>query len=118
MSRAKGTNPFESTKACLTFEERPPTPEHIRKFRRSALMEPGKSNSRFDDVERLGLKDKSFGAASDTSDINASTLINLPKTTFVQDIKTGKMEQIYHSVKREPLGKSYNRQYALPEKCG
>lgn len=27
---------------CLTFEERPDTPPHLRKFRRSTNLEPGK----------------------------------------------------------------------------
>lgn len=108
---------MESTKACLTFEERPITPPEIRKFRRSAAMEPGKSHSRFDDATALGLKDKIFGAQSEAAIANAASLINLPKTTLVEDIKTGKAEQIYYSVKREPLGHSINRNYKLPEKC-
>ena len=116
-SRAKNGNPFESTKACLTFEERPPTPPEIRKFRRSAAMEPGKSHSRFDDSTTLGLKDKVFGAKSETGVANASELINLPKTSWVQEVKIGKLEQVYHTLKREPLGKSYSRDYKLPEKC-
>ena len=110
-------NPFESTRACLNFEERPITPPDIRKFRRSAAMEPGKSHSRFDDAAELGLKDKIFGMQSEAAVANASTLINLPKTTLVADIKTGKAEQIYNTVKREPLGKPYSRNYQLPEKC-
>jgi EF-hand domain-containing family member B len=80
-------------------------------------MEPGKSHSRFDDAATLGLKDKIFGAQSEAAVANAASLINLPKTTLVQDIKMGKAEQIYYSVKREPLGRSVNRNYNLPEKC-
>jgi len=116
--KATRGNGMESTKACLTFEERPNTPPEIRKFRRSAAMEPGKSHSRFDDAANLGLKDKIFGAQSEAAVANAASLINLPKTTLVEDIKNNKAEQIYYSVRREPLGHSINRNYNLPEKCG
>lgn len=108
-------NPLESTKACLNFEERASTPPEIRKFRRSAAMEPGKSHHRFDDANTLDLKNKIFGIQSETAIANAATLINLPKTTLVQNIKTDKAEQIYNSYKKEPLGKPYSRNYELPE---
>ena len=64
------------------------------------------------------MKDKIFGTGSDKSDVTAATLINLPKTTMVQDINMGKSEQIYKTVQREPLGKPYSRNYVLPEECG
>lgn len=115
MSSKKQINPFESTKACLTFDDRPSTPPEIRKFRRSAAMEPGKSHHRFDDKITLKLNEKVFGIHSETSASNAAALINLPKSTLVQDIKTGKAEQIYQSNKKEPLGKPYTRHYELPE---
>lgn len=111
-------NPFESTKACLTFDERPITPPEIRKFRRSAQMEPGKRSSRFDDAKELGLHDRVFGEASEGSDVTAAALINLPKTTMLQDINRAKTERIYQSVQREPLGKSFTRNYNMPEQCG
>lgn len=117
MAGRRNPNPLESTKACLTFEERPITPPDIRKFRRSAAMEPGKSHNRFNDAETLGLKDKIFGAQSEAATISAARLIHLPKTTMVEDIKNGKSEMIYNSVKREPLGKSYSRNYDLPDHC-
>jgi len=110
----------ENVSACMTHQERPRTPEEIRKFRRSANLEPGKRfqhPSTKGDIETLRLEARTYGVTSKSSETTTHALLNqnigvgtVGKLNFV------KAEKIYHTTTREPLGKTYSRGNALPEK--
>jgi hypothetical protein len=110
----------ENAVACMTYQERPRTPEEIRKFRRSANLEPGKRfqhPSTKADMDALRLEARTFGVTSKSSETTTSALLNqnvgvgtVGKLDFV------KSEKIYHTTNREPLGATYKRGNPLPEK--
>jgi hypothetical protein len=110
----------ENAVACMTFQERPRTPEDIRKFRRSANLEPGKRYqhpSTKADMLTLQLEARTFGVTSKSSETTTHALLNqnigvgtVGKLDFV------KSEKIYQTTNREPLGKTYSRGNPLPEK--
>jgi hypothetical protein len=109
-----------STSDCLVFGERPGTPEEIRKYRRSANLEPGK---RFQnpktavDLETLQLEQKTFGVSSKRAEVTAATLLNqTPPNGTVGKLNFAKAENIYYTTKREPLGRVYSRHHQLPQK--
>lgn len=104
---------------CMMFDERPGTPEEIKKYRRSANLEPGK---RFQnpktviDLENLQLEQKTFGISSKTSESNAANLLKQMPSSTVEKLNQIKAENIYFTTKREPLGKVYTRHHQLPQK--
>jgi EF-hand domain-containing family member B len=104
---------------CMVFDERPSTPEEIRKYRRSANLEPGK---RFQnpktvmDLQTLQLEQKTFGISSKTSESNAAALLKQVPAGTVEKLNFIKSENIYFTTKREPLGKVYSRHHQLPQK--
>lgn len=108
----------ENTKTCLTFEDRPSTPEKIAKYRKSYFAEPGKRivhSGMIDDLKKVDPYQK-FG-------------VNLVQSDHVQDVTPQfrpsdhtlltleKKEAVYASTKREPLGKGYVRGHVLPKTC-
>jgi hypothetical protein len=110
----------ENAVACMTYQERPRTPEEIRKYRRSANLEPGKRYQHpatMGDMDSLRLEARTFGVTSKSSETTTSALLN-------QNVGVGtvgkldyiKAERIYHTTNREPLGKTYKRGNPLPEK--
>lgn len=107
------------TRECLSFDERPSTPPHLRKFRRSAYLEPGQ---RFthpgikDDMPKLHLEEKIFGITNQMSRESAADLIHQPKLSDLQRMNLLKSEKIYKHTQREPLGHSPDRKVALPHK--
>ncbi|RYH27211.1 hypothetical protein EON65_13800 [archaeon] len=109
----------ESVRLCLNFEERPSTPPELRKFRRSAYLDPGK---RFqhpgvaDDYPQMRLEEKIFGMADKPSRDGAADLISHPKKTDLQRMQLLKSEKIYKHTQREPLGHSPDRKMTLPLK--
>lgn len=113
------TTSSDRARQCLSFDERPETPPEIRKFRRSKNLEPGR---RFihpglaDDMERLDLPNKVFGNKSDPIRYTAANLINATPQNVVERLNTVKAENTYYTLKREPLGGSYRRDYELPDK--
>ncbi|KAJ8610683.1 hypothetical protein CTAYLR_005666 [Chrysophaeum taylorii] len=86
----------ETTSVCLRLEERPPTPPHVRRWRKSQFREPGKRvvhpGSQLDRIEA-----RLFGRVKVASD-------------HVEDVwghrSDERGEEIYASRKREPLGRS------------
>ena len=110
----------DNAQTCMTHMERPRTPEEIRKFRRSANLEPGKRfqhPSTMGDIEALRLEERTFGVTSKSSETTTAALLNqnvgvgtVGKLDFV------KSERLYHTTQREPLGRSYKRGNPLPEK--
>lgn len=105
---------------CMTFRERPPTPEDVRKFRRSANLEPGKrfQNPRtVADIDSLQLEKRTYGVTSKSSEATTAELLKKdshPDT--VGKLNMVKAENIYFTGQREPLGKTYSRKHQLPQK--
>jgi hypothetical protein len=105
---------------CMTFRERPRTPEDIRKFRRSANLEPGKrfqNPSAVADIENLKLEKRTYGVTSKSSEATTGELLSQNKyPNTVSKLNMMKAENIYHTNQREPLGQTYQRKHQLPEK--
>ena len=105
---------------CMTFRERPPTPEDIKKFRRSANLEPGKrfQNPRtVADIENLRLEHRTYGVTSRSSEATTSELLSQNRyPNVVAKLNMAKAENIYHTGQREPLGKTYSRKHQIPSK--
>jgi hypothetical protein len=83
---------------CLSFGERPGTPPEIRKYRRSAYLEPGKRfqhHGIVDDIEKMDLGNKNYGAASDKGNTTAADLINHKKLTELERMNLIKAEKVY-----------------------
>mmetsp|Transcript_20789 Transcript_20789/g.33386 ORF Transcript_20789/g.33386 Transcript_20789/m.33386 type:complete len:444 (-) Transcript_20789:316-1647(-) len=115
--------PNESTANCLRDEERPETPPHIRRFRKTNYSEPGSRvvhPGAQDDVKALndgrifGVRDTA--AESDhIQDVWGQPGAN----SEYASLKKQMAEQIYQTTKREPLGKVYSRPgHQLPERFG
>lgn len=109
-----------SAQDCMSFEERPRTPEDIRKFRRSANLEPGKrfqNPKTATDIQTLQLEQKTFGITSKSSEANACDLLKqVQPSGIVGKLNFIKAENVYYTTKREPLGKVFTRQHQLPQK--
>lgn len=96
--------------------ERSSTPEHIKKFRKSTTGQPGVRvvhPGMREDAENID-RNRAFGKIVTASDpvgsvIKANNLNGLADK--FNDIKESK----YASQLREPLGKSYSRDYYMPE---
>mmetsp|Transcript_17367 Transcript_17367/g.66146 ORF Transcript_17367/g.66146 Transcript_17367/m.66146 type:complete len:423 (-) Transcript_17367:66-1334(-) len=110
----------ECTAACLTFRERPGTPESQAKWRQSTFNEAGKRVLHpgiFDDVRSMGLDQRIFGARLVESSDHVTDVMHHPgEASDTARIKLQRAEEIYRGQKREPLGKSYSRGHRLPEK--
>jgi hypothetical protein len=112
-------NEPSSTKECLIFEEIPSSPANVRKFRRSAYLEPGKRYQHpglTDDYPKLHLEDKIFGITDKSSRDGAADLLHQPKMTELQRISNLKAEKVYKHTLREPLGRIPDRKFQLPSK--
>lgn len=110
------TRDGESTAMCLTFETRPPTPEDVRRFRKSYFAEPGARIAHaglINDLKRVDPSTK-FGVTTTGSQHVADVLFTGSPTTDFQRINQQRLEANYSSHKREPLGKSYSRGHVLP----
>lgn len=109
-----------STLECMIFNERPLTPENIKKYRKSSNLEPGK---RFQnpktviDNDILKLENRTFGVTSKTSEASTAELLKqTPNNGIVGKLNFIKSENIYYTNKREPLGQVYSRHHQLPQK--
>ena len=93
---------------CLIFEKRPGTPEEIRRFRKSANLQPGK---RFlhpglqVDYKTMDLGSRTFGKTSDEP-TSAGDLLSHNKFSEYEKLKTLKAEKSYKQMAKEPLGMS------------
>lgn len=102
----------ESSTDCLKFQERPTTPEHIRKWRTSqrapgeVSIHPGLSDFKPD-------KQRIYGNITKDSDHVSDVFPHGPQTEMGQYMQ-GRAEAIYRQRAKEPLGKSMPRGTALP----
>ncbi|KAF4324143.1 hypothetical protein BBO99_00001803 [Phytophthora kernoviae] len=105
----------DTTGLCLTFGQRPGTPEEIRRYRKSYFSEPGARIAHpglVDDLKRIDPMTK-FGIVTTGSEHVPEMLVSGPATEY-QRINLAKLETNYASHKREPLGKTYSRGHVLP----
>jgi len=123
LPRAAGTGQTlatEGTASCMKFGERPVTPPHMRKWRKSTYAEPGQR------VVHPGILDD-FTDGISTSVVFGG--VSVKDSDHVEDIwctpgmdseyseaKYSQKESVYKSIKTQPLGKSYVRGHPLPER--
>lgn len=95
--------------------QRPPTPERMKRYRKSYQRQPGRH------FITPGLVDQQipanhfrYGVRLNKGDKVQETLEQLPMTEL-QNFANDEAESMYHSHIREPLGKSYNRGHILPD---
>lgn len=106
----------DSAASCLAIETRPPTPEDVRRYRKSYFSEPGARIAHpglINDLKEIDPLTK-FGVVTTGSQHVGDVIAYGSATTEFQRIAQAKSEATYASRKREPLGKSLARGYALP----
>jgi hypothetical protein len=111
----------DSTRQCLNFEERPITPPHVKKYRRSTYLEPGKRfmhHGIVEDVNNLHLDTKIFGVTDSKFRDGAADLIRPNPLTETARLNILKAEKVYKRTNREPLGHSPERNIHIPNKFG
>lgn len=109
----------QTAKGCMTFEKRAETPPEIRRYRRSANLEPGKrfQHPKLSNEDLSQLEHMTFGVNTRSSGVSAADLIaHGGKSSLMQSLNMKKAEGIYYTNKREPLGQTFQRHYHLPEK--
>ena len=104
----------EKTVKQVDFNARPPTPQEIKKYRRSVIMEPGTI------VKHFGLADDPVPIAPPygVKTVSSLTVGEVMRTKEKSEMKEWAKEQaenIYDSSKREPLGRSMLRGHKLPD---
>ncbi|ETM99761.1 hypothetical protein PPTG_18511 [Phytophthora nicotianae INRA-310] len=105
----------DTTALCLTFPQRPRTPEEVGRYRKSFFSEPGARIAHpglINDLKRVDPMTK-FGVVTTGSEHVPEMLVSGPATEY-QRINLDKLESNYASHKREPLGKSFSRGHKLP----
>ncbi|ETV98019.1 hypothetical protein H310_09320 [Aphanomyces invadans] len=103
-------SPNDTSAACLNFAARPGTPESVRKFRKSYFAEPGTRivhPGLINDVKHIDATRK-FGITSKNSDHVGDVMPSKMPTEHAL-ITQQKLEALYLSSKREPLGTTYSR---------
>ncbi|EQC36045.1 hypothetical protein SDRG_06782 [Saprolegnia diclina VS20] len=108
--RKQTPNANESTAHCLSFEARPTTPESVRKYRKSYFAEPGTRivhSGLVDDMKAHDMNKKYGVTTKDSDHVTDVMPPRLPSDHAL--ITQAKLEAVYQSTKREPLGKSYTR---------
>jgi hypothetical protein len=102
-----------TTQDCLLQARPPPTPDHMKKWRKSAQLEPGRTvvhPGRHDCPPPEGVR---FGRINDYSD-SAEELLKSGKLSQFHNVVQEHLEKNYLSSKREPLGVSMKRGHVLP----
>ena len=98
-----------------TAAERPSTPPHLQKYRKSVQGQPGIRQVHFglhDDVPEVDYQ-YNFGKKTNYGD-PLETVIKAQNLNGLADKFNDIREQQYASSIREPLGKSYSRGYQWP----
>jgi hypothetical protein len=104
----------DTAKSCMTVRPSAEVPHEVEKYRRSGIA-PGAR------VLHPGLVDDfRSGLASPSvmygrSGVKEDSSWKDKRSTELQDEMVAAREQIYATVRREPLGKSYSRGFKLPE---
>lgn len=98
----------------MTFQERPKTPPEIRKYRRSANLEPGARFKHFgtaDDYAKMNLGDLTFGEKSESIRTTAHDLLSHHKLSDFEKLELMKAEKVYKDAAKNRLGKSTSYNY-------
>lgn len=110
----------ESTAACLTQAARPATPPNVHKWRKSNYAVPGQRvvhPGMMDDFKGVDPTKVQFGRMVVSSDHVENVWRQPGCESEFQLAQHAQKEARYHSVQREPLGKSYSRPgHVLPER--
>ena len=118
-----GTRPNygnERTSECLVDEDRPPTPDRYKKWRKSTYSVPGTriihpgGVDDWRDVkhpEFFGVRKKDPGEGEHVDDVLAQPGA---ESEYAQT-KLTQAERHYHSTRMEPLGKCFSHGHVLPE---
>ena len=113
--RCEHENTRTSTLECLTQEKPPATPEAMRKWRKSAQLEPGKIVLHPGQHGCRVARDFRHGRRNDYG-ISADTLLKASnKNSQFHSIVQAHLEKNYISSIREPLGRSMSRGHVLPQ---
>jgi len=110
----------KTSKQCVqpdleSFNQRPATPQGIKKWRKSYQRAPGRHFYHEGLVgQQLPPEHFRYGVTLSTGDRAADCLEQIP-TTGLQDFYNNEREAQYDSHIREPLGKSYNRGHKLAD---
>lgn len=105
----------DSAASCLAVESRPTTPEDVRRFRKSYFSEPGSRIAHpglINDLKAIDPLTK-FGVVTTGSQHVSDVIAYGAASSEYQRIAQAKSEANYASRKREPLGKSLVRGYAM-----
>lgn len=114
--------PFDTASSCIQPDltqssiDRPTTPEHIRKYRKSMNGEPGVRQvhpGMRADIENLD-RNRAYGKIGEPSD-PVSMVIKAQNLNGLADKFNDIKESKYASQQHEPLGRAYSRGYAMPE---
>mmetsp|Transcript_27861 Transcript_27861/g.63019 ORF Transcript_27861/g.63019 Transcript_27861/m.63019 type:complete len:431 (-) Transcript_27861:504-1796(-) len=113
----KGGSLHETAAACFVDEERPPTPEHIRRFRKSYVKQPGKRTQHWGLANDPAPRPSEFtyGALGSKSRGVDELMGSHAEPSSMQAYQQMRAETIYESNKKEQLGKTLNRQYEWPK---
>lgn len=118
-----GSGDGENSKQCVSYQNdprnhRPPSPQEIKKYRKSFQHEPGLRLVHVGSVE-----DKSphpsyhrHGIRTVTGDRVLDCMQQVPDS-HLQNYHTEQKEALYRSHVREPLGQSYSRGHVFPEQA-
>lgn len=106
----------DGTHACLDIENRPPTPDKVKKYRKSFYSDPGQRIVHPGLINDMAQQNKlqKYGRTTMNSDHVEDIFNSLPSSEMAE-YKQEQREKIYDSKKKEPLGISYSRQHVLPE---
>ena len=109
----------EGTHHCMTQPARPGTPPEVQKWRKSNYATPGQRivhPGMIKDFEGRDPTAQEFGAILVKSDHVEDVWRQPGADSEYNAVVHAQKEAHYASVKHEPLGKSYNRGHALPDK--
>eukprot|EP00288_Rhodomonas_lens_P013664 CAMPEP_0177700142 /NCGR_PEP_ID=MMETSP0484_2-20121128/5944_1 /TAXON_ID=354590 /ORGANISM="Rhodomonas lens, Strain RHODO" /LENGTH=428 /DNA_ID=CAMNT_0019211337 /DNA_START=47 /DNA_END=1333 /DNA_ORIENTATION=+ len=107
----------DTTAACFSGIERPPTPDDIKKYRKSFTGQPGKRIQHWG-TENDGLprpEEFTYGVKGAKDMGVGDTLGGHLEPSTMQAYQQMRAEMVYDSSKKEPLGRSIGRNYNYPE---
>ncbi|CAL1536314.1 unnamed protein product [Lymnaea stagnalis] len=119
LAAGKLTGMGQSTEQCLRpKDERPPSPETVRKFRATFRPDAGQMRIFYGtayDPQRQWAVEMTHGVNTEPT-TSLKQIVNPDPKTFFQQRKIDRDENIYLSHNRAPLGRSYDQRPGLP-KC-
>jgi hypothetical protein len=108
----------DTVAACFVDQERPKTPEEMKRYRKSFTGQPGKR------IQHWGLEQDpaprpeefAFGVKAEKGQGVGDMLGGHLEPTSMQAYQQMKAESCYATAKKEPLGVSLDRKYQWPDK--